>query len=103
MKLRSGKTIAATAAETLASQLYRVLRPAVSTHEVYGQKLTRCREVANLCSTLTDSSCDRYTRNLLHAFLPDGYSNITPAFLRSTFVQLWARFGLDGDNLKAAA
>ena len=46
---------------------------------------------------------DRYTRNLLHAFLPDGYSNITPAFLRSTFVQLWARFGLDGDNLKAAA
>jgi hypothetical protein len=103
LKLRSGKTIAATAAETLASQLYRVLQPAVSTHEVYGQKLTRCREVASLCSTLTDSPCDHYTRNLLQAFLPDGYSNITPALLRSTFAQLWARFGLDDDKLKAAA
>ncbi len=103
LALRSGKTIAATAAETLASQLCRVLRPAVSTHEVYGQKLTCCREVANLCSALTDSPCDRYTRNLLQAFLPDGYANITPVLLRNTFVQLWARFGLDGSDLKAAA
>ena len=103
LKLRSENTIAATAAETLASQLYRVLQPAVTTHEVYGQKLTHCREVANLCSTLTDTPCDRYTRNLLHAFLPDGYANITPTLLRSTFVQLWARFGLDGGNIKTAA
>jgi len=98
LKLRSGKTIAATAAETLASQLYRVLQPALTTHEVYGQKLTRCREVANLCSTLTDTPRDRYTRNLLHAFLPDGYAHITPAHVQSTFAQLWARFGLEGDS-----
>lgn len=103
LKLRSGKTIAATAAETLASQLYRVLRPAVTTHDVYGQKLTRCREVANLCSTLTDTPCDRYTRNLLHAFLPDGYAHITPAHLQSTFAQLWARFGLEGGSSTTVA
>lgn len=103
LKLRSDKKIAATAAETLASQLYRVLQPTITTHEVYGQKLTHCREVANLCSVLTDTPRDRYTRNLLHAFLPDGYSNISPALLRTAFAQLWARFGLDGDSAKAVA
>jgi len=76
LKLRSSKKIAATAAETLASQLTRVLQPSLTTHEVYGRQLTQCREVANLCSTLTDTPCDRYTRNLLHAFLPDGFSDI---------------------------
>lgn len=103
LKLRSTKKIAATAAETLASQLQRVLKPAITTHEVYGQKLTLCREVANLCSALTDTPCDRYTRNLLHAFLPDGYAGITPVVLRTVFGNLWTRFGLDGDSLKAVA
>ena len=103
LKLRSGKTIAATAAETLAAQLGRVLQPAVTTHQVYGQKLTHCREVANVCSTLTDTPCDRYTRNLLYAFLPDGYAHITPAHVQSTFAQLWARFGLEGGSSKTVA
>jgi hypothetical protein len=103
LKLRFSKKIAATAAETLASQLTHVLQPAITTHEVYGRQLTQCREVANLCSTLTDTACDRYTRNLLHAFLPDGFTDITPVLLRTKFAQLWARFGLEGDNRPAPA
>ena len=103
LKLRSSKKIAATAAETLASQLTRVLQPAVRTHEVYGRQLAQCREVANLCSTLKDTACDRYTRNLLHAFLPDGFSEITPALLRTKFAQLWERFELDGDKRPVTA
>jgi hypothetical protein len=103
LTLRTSHKIAATAAETLATQLTRVLRPTGATHEVYGRQLTHCREVANLCSTLGDTARDRYTRNLLHAFLPGGFADITPALLQSTFVQLWARFGLEGDNRRAAA
>ena len=72
LQLRSSPKIAATAAETLASQLTRVLRPSTATHEVYGRQLTHCREVANLCSRLGDKARDRYIRNLLQAFLPDG-------------------------------
>jgi hypothetical protein len=99
LTLRSSPKIAATAAETLASQLTRVLRPNNATHAVYGRQLTHCREVANLCSSLGDTARDRYTRNLLHAFLPDGFSGITPALLQSTFSKLWTRFGLeDGDH-----
>ncbi len=102
LKLRAGKTIAATAAETLASQLSRVLRPAISTHEVYGQKLTHCREVASICCGLQEAPRDHYTRNLLQAFLPDGYANISPASLRANFERLWAKFGLDGGDIMAA-
>ena len=45
LSLRSSRRIAATAAETLASQLSRVLRPFTTTHKVYGKELQSCREV----------------------------------------------------------
>jgi MoxR-like ATPase len=102
LKLRSARKIAATAAETLASQLTRVLQPAVTTHQVYGQQLSRCREVANLCSSLADTACDRHIRNLLNAFLPDGFSDLTPAVLQAKFRELWDKFGLDHDHQLAA-
>ena len=102
LKLRSSRKIAATAAETLASQLARVLQPAMTTHQVYGQQLNRCREVANLCSSLGDTACDRYTRNLLNAFLPDGFSDLTPAVLQAKFRELWDKFGLDHGHQLAA-
>ena len=95
LKLRSSRKIAATAAETLASQLTRVISPVTTTHQVYGSSLTKCREVANLCSTLGESRCDNYTRNLLNAFLPDGFKEITPAELKARFERLWEQFGLE--------
>ena len=39
LSLRTSRRIAATAAETLASQLSRVLRPFTTTHQVYGKEL----------------------------------------------------------------
>ncbi len=103
LKLRSSKKIAATAAETLASQIIRVLQPAVTTHEVFGRQATQCREVAVICSTLTATTCDRYPRNLLQGFLPDGFSDVTPALVQSRFSELWDRFGLERNSLPAAA
>jgi hypothetical protein len=94
LALRSSRRIAATAAETLASQLSRVLRPFATTHKVYGNELQRCREVASLCSGLKDTPRDNYTRNLLNAFLPDGYEKITPQQLHAEFIELWERFGV---------
>ena len=94
LALRSSKRIAATAAETLASQLSRVLRPLQTTHEVYGKQLQRCREVAALCSALKETPRENYTRNLLNAFLPGGYDNITPRELQAEFIRLWERFGV---------
>ena len=85
-------TIAATAAETLASQLSRVLRPFTTTHNVYGKELQSCRQAALVCSGLKDTSRDKYARNLLNAFLPDGYGDITPQELHAEFIRLWDRF-----------
>jgi len=98
LKLRASGRLAATAAETLASQLTRVLRPPTSTHQVYGTALEKCREVANLCSTLGDTPLDAHTRNLLQGFLPDGYRSIEPAALASFFGNLWERFRLTGER-----
>ena len=94
LKLRSSKKIAATAAETLSSQLTRVLNSATTTHQVYGKALTRCREVASICSGLKNSERDLYTRNLLNAFLPDGFKEIDPENLKLWFQNLWKLFGL---------
>jgi hypothetical protein len=94
LSLRSSRRIAATAAETLASQLSRVLHPLTATHQVYGKQLQTCREVASLCSNLTDTPRDKYTRNLLNAFLPDGYADITPQQLHAEFTGLWGHFGV---------
>jgi len=98
LRLRSSKKIAATAAETLSTQLTRVLNPSNTTHQVYGKALARCREVANACSDLTDSTRDTYLRNLLNAFLPDGFKEIEPANLKLWFQNLWKRFGLPNER-----
>jgi hypothetical protein len=95
LRLRSSKRIAATAAETLSSQLTRVLSPVSAVHSVYGHALSTCREVASLCSGLPTSRYGTYTRNLLNAFLPDGFKEITPAELKAEFETLWDRFGLE--------
>jgi MoxR-like ATPase len=92
LALRSSNRIAATAAETLAGQLSRVLRPFTTTHNVYGKELQSCRQAALVCSGLTDTPRDKYARNLLNAFLPDGYAEITPQELHAEFVRLWERF-----------
>ena len=94
LALRSSKRIAATAAETLAGQLSRVLQPLQTTHMVYGKQLQRCREVALLCSTLDNAPRDTFARNLLTSFLPDGYQEISPQQLHTEFVTLWDRFEL---------
>ena len=94
LSLRSARRIAATAAEILASQLSRVLRPFATTHNVYGKELQNCREVASLCSGLNDTPRDKYARNLLNAFLPDGYAEIAPQQLHAEFIGLWERFGV---------
>src|SRR3984957_4449501 len=44
----SSRRIAATAAETLASQLSRVLRPFTTTYNVYGKELQSCRQVSSV-------------------------------------------------------
>jgi hypothetical protein len=94
LALRSSSRIAATAAETLASQLSRVLRPFTTTHNVYGKELQSCRQAALVCSGLKDTARDKYARNLLNAFLPDGYAEITPQELHAEFITLWERFGV---------
>ena len=94
LALRSSSRIAATAAETLASQLSRVLRPFTTTHNVYGKELQSCRQAALVCSGLKDTPRDKYARNLLNAFLPDGYADITPQELHAEFIRLWERFGV---------
>jgi MoxR-like ATPase len=98
LRLRTGGKIVATAAETLASQISRVLQPSVTTHHVYGKALTQCREVANICSGLKNSERDTYTRNLLNAFLPDGFKDISPSELKSWFQRLWKRFCLPSER-----
>ncbi len=70
------------------------LRPFTTTHTVYGNELQNCREVASLCSGLNDTPRDNYTRNLLNAFLPGGYAEITPQRLQVEFTKLWERFGV---------
>src|SRR6202030_2777134 len=92
LALRSSSRIEATAAETLASQLSRVLRPYTTTHNVYGKELQSCRQTALICSGLKDTPRDKYARNLLNAFLPDGYADISPQELHAEFVRLWERF-----------
>lgn len=94
LHLRDTPRITAAAAETLAGQLTRVLRPAIDTHQVHGRQLTLCREVASLCASLGDSPRDAYARNLLNAFLPAGFTGITPARLLTRFRALWDRFQL---------
>jgi hypothetical protein len=94
LHLRDTPRITAAAAETLAGQLTRVLRPAIDTHPVHGRQLTLCREVASLCASLGDSPRDAYARNLLNAFLPAGFTGITPARLLTRFRALWDRFQL---------
>jgi hypothetical protein len=94
LSLRSSRRIAATAAETLASQLSRVLRPFTTTHNVYGKELQSCREAASVCSGLEDTPRDKYARNLVNAFLPDGYSDITPQELHAEFIRHWEHFGV---------
>ena len=84
------------AIETLAGQLTRVLRPAIDTYQVHGRQLTLCREVAALCAQLGDSPREVRARNLLYAFLPTGFTDITPARLLVRFGELWERFGLPG-------
>ena len=95
LKLRSGKSIAATAAETLASQLERVLAPANATHQVYGTQLTKCREVSNICSGLGHSPRDQHSRNLLQSFLPSGFTAIEPTAVLNRFRALWHSFGIE--------
>jgi hypothetical protein len=53
-----------------------------------------CREAASVCSGLTDTPRDNYARNLINAFLPDGYVDITPRELHAEFTELWERFGV---------
>jgi hypothetical protein len=50
--------------------------------------------VASVCSGLSDTPRDKYARNLLNAFLPDGYAEITPRELHGEFIGLWERFGI---------
>jgi MoxR-like ATPase len=92
LALRSSSRIAATAAETLAGQLSRVMCPFTTTHNVYGKELQSCRQWALVCSGLKDTPRDKYARNLLNAFLPDGYADITPQELHAEFIRLWERF-----------
>ena len=47
-----------------------------------------------MCSSLRDTPRDKYARNLLNAFLPDGYAEITPQELHAEFIGLWERFGV---------
>jgi len=70
---------------------------ATQTDEQYtevAEELQTCREVASLCSSLKDTPRDKYARNLLNAFLPEGYADITPQQLHAEFTGLWERFGL---------
>ncbi len=94
LHLRDAPRISAAAIETLARQLTRVLRPAIETHQVHGRQLTLCREVAALCAQLGESPREVRARNLLNAFLPDGFTDLTPARLLARFGELWERFGL---------
>ncbi len=41
-----------------------------------------------------DTPRDNYTRNLLNAYLPGGYADITPQELHAEFIRLWERFGV---------
>jgi hypothetical protein len=100
LSLRSSSRIAATAAETLASQLSRVLRPCTTTHNVYGKELQSCRQAALVCSGLKDTPRDKYARNLLNAFLPDGFADITPQELHAEFIRLWERFQVTVEDPK---
>ncbi|MGC2576158.1 MAG: hypothetical protein WA376_01110 [Terrimicrobiaceae bacterium] len=43
---------------------------------------------------------DNYTRNLLNAFLPHGYAEITPQELHAEFIGLWERFGVTTPGAK---
>ncbi len=62
LSLRSSRRIAATAAETLASQLTRVLRPFTTTHNVYGKQLPKLPG-----SRLAMQRLKRYASRQIHA------------------------------------
>lgn len=99
LKFRKVKKIAATAAETLAGQLQNILFPKMTTHQVYGKTLDRCRRVSGICSTLGNAPRDLYLRNLLNGFLPDGYKSMQPEALQDFFNALWKRFGLGEEKV----
>jgi MoxR-like ATPase len=94
--------------ETLARDVRRVLRPVQRRLTVPSHNISPARAVAQIAASLRqkgDSSgalCDLYTRNLLEALLPDGYSGTAPIAVHGLFVTLWQRFDL-GTRIGAAS
>ena len=95
LSLRSSRRIAATAAETLASQLTRVPRPFTTTHHVYGKRAAKLPG-----DGLGVQRPERYASGQVYAkpaqrLSAGGYTDITPRELHAEFIRLWVRFGVE--------
>jgi len=99
----------ATAFETLARDVRRVLQPAERSLSVPASNVSPARLVGQLTSELPldgpihQRRLNAYTRNLLEALLPDGYAQTAPKDVAIRFRQLWKRLRLgerlaDGDD-----
>jgi hypothetical protein len=95
-------------AETLAIDVRRVLRPVTRKLSVPSRQIDPTREVGRITARLskrgskTEKTRDGYTRNLLEALLPDGYSGSSPDLVYARFTELWKRFALDDVDEESA-
>jgi MoxR-like ATPase len=99
----------ATAFETLAYAIQRVLEPAERKLSVPAAQAGLAREVGQLTAALDKAGAQgvrprhAYTRNLLEALLPDGYGTAKPSAVHDRFWLLCDRLRLDERLAPAAA
>jgi len=97
LALHRVRALPATAVESLARRISRVLTPAHRTLAMASAQVGLAREVGSLeAETAPETPRGAYTRNLLEALLPDGYDGTTPRAVRDFFASLWERLGIDG-------
>lgn len=91
--VKSRRDVPAGAIELLARDARTVVVPVIRTVSVSMPGCNLVREVGSICSTLDGSTRlrDAYTRNLLQALLPDGFTGIQPQAVRDYFETIWER------------
>jgi MoxR-like ATPase len=99
--LRSRRALPHTVVETITRPVVPLLSQGSKTHNVYGQPLQSCREVAVLCSGFNAASGapgaarEHHLRALLQGLLPDGFKHTTPGDLHDFFNGLWEQFSVE--------
>jgi MoxR-like ATPase len=105
LAIHEDRDMPATAIETLATEVRRVLQPVERQFYAPMGQVSLSREVGQICQGLLKEAtgCDAYRsdpylRNLLQSLLPDGYHGTTPLQVKEYFEEIWKALGL-GDRV----